>query len=102
MCSRSRLNKRFKTWCAAWSLLMVVASSTAQAAWDAVPTVSWSTLRPSDFRDDELDIPFFLDHFHELVDGIQETGPERGFINIRVWRGQEQQRSYNARVMESY
>jgi len=82
--------------------LFFLVPSLASAAWDKVPTVDWSKLKPSDFRDDELDIPFFLDHFHELLDGIQETGPERGWINIRVWRGQGQQHSYNARVMESY
>jgi hypothetical protein len=80
----------------------IVAPARAPAAWDPVPTVDWSKLKPSDFRDDELDIPFFLEHFHELLNGIQETGPERGWIDIRVWRGESQQHSYNARVMESY
>src|SRR3954463_15168417 len=81
---------------------LLLLASPLHAAWDSVPRVDWSKLKPADFRDDELDIPFFLDHFHELVNGIQETGPERGWINIRVWRGEAQQRSYNARVMESY
>jgi hypothetical protein len=83
-------------------LLTVLVPSSARAAWDAVPPVDWSKIKLSDFRDDELDLPFFLDHFHELANGIVETGPQRGYITAHVWRGLGQQHPYNARVMETY
>lgn len=70
-------------------------------AWDELPRVDWSKVKPSDFADDELDLPFYLQHFHVLADGIVEQGPERGWIKAGVWRG-EKDPSYNARVLENY
>src|SRR4051812_12085927 len=88
-------------------LLMFVAiatcfvSAAASAAWEKIPPVDWSKIKPSDFRDDELDLPYDLEHFHVLANGIVEEGPDRGFINAGVWRGAKDP-SYNARVLENY
>lgn len=83
-------------------LFSLLISAPARGDWEKVPPVDWSKLKPADFRDDELDLPFFLDHFHELVNGVVETGPQRGWITSHVWRGRDQQHPYNARVMETY
>src|SRR5690242_15960420 len=73
----------------------------ASAAWEKIPPVDWSKIKPADFRDDELDLPYDLEHFHVLANGIVEEGPDRGFINAGVWRGAKDP-SYNARVLENY
>jgi len=74
---------------------------TARAAWEKVPPMDFSKLKPADFRDDELDLPYYLEHFHELANGVVEEGPNRGFIAGAFWRGANQP-PYNARVLENY
>jgi hypothetical protein len=63
--------------------------------------VDLAKLRPADFQDAELDLPFYLAHFKELADHVLEEGPNRGFINIPVWRSVSGNKPYNARIMES-
>jgi hypothetical protein len=58
----------------------------AAAAWDPLPSVDLARMHPTDFRDTELDMPFYLAHFREFAASVVEQGPERGFINIPVWR----------------
>src|SRR5688572_22135758 len=70
-------------------------------SWSAVPPADLSRFKPSDFSDAELDIPFYLHHFHKLANGVTETGPNKGFINIHVWRNADGQQTYNARIMEN-
>jgi hypothetical protein len=82
-------------------LLSFLALGTANAAWDPVPKVDLAKLRPADFRDTELDLPFYLAHFKELADNVLEEGPTRGFIHIPVWRSPRENQPYNARIMES-
>jgi hypothetical protein len=73
----------------------------AQAQWAAVPAIDLSTLKPSDFTDDELEIPFYLQHFHTFANSVVEAGPNKGFINIVVWRTPDVNKPYNARIMEN-
>ena len=72
------------------------------AKWDAVPSVEFSKITPDDFRDDELDLPYYLAKFRDIASAIVETGPDRGFIDTVVWRGAKDNKPYNARVMESH
>ena len=78
-----------------------LAAGVANAAWDPVPKVDLAKLRPADFQDTELDLPFYLAHFKELADNVLEEGPTRGFIHIPVWRSPRENQPYNARIMES-
>jgi hypothetical protein len=82
-------------------MLLSLFLSSAGAAWQPLPTVDLAKLRPADFRDDELDLPFYLAHFHQLAESVVEEGPDRGFINIPVWRSPGANKPYNARIMES-
>jgi hypothetical protein len=79
-------------------------ATTQQGAWDPVPRVDWSKIKLDDFADDELDLPYLLHHFHTVAEGVTETGANRGFMSIPVWRGRDknQQGPWNARVMESH
>ena len=89
------------------ALLTLFASSAARAqvasatGWPQVPPVDWSKLSPADFADDELDLPYYLAHFHRLANSVVETGENRGFIDLAVWRGAQDNRPHNARVMEN-
>jgi hypothetical protein len=71
------------------------------APWPKVPTVDWSKLKPENFSDDELDLPYYLGNFHQLANSVVETGENRGFIDLSVWRSQQDNKPYNARIMEN-
>jgi len=72
-----------------------------QSQWPAIPAVDLSKFKPSDFTDDELDMPYYLAHFHTFANSVTETGPDKGFINIAVWRSPDGNKPYNARIMEN-
>ena len=69
--------------------------------WPEVPAADLSKFKPSDFTNDELDMPYYLSHFHTFANGVVETGPNKGFINIAVWRTPDVNKPYNARIMEN-
>src|SRR5688572_6887786 len=100
MGSRNRIRLMFPV-----ALLFLAFSSTPIAQttsqWPKVPPADFSKLKPSDFRDDELDLPYYLAHFHRLANSVVEEGDNRGFINISVWRSPQDNKPYNARVMEN-
>lgn len=66
-----------------------------------VPSVDLSSLSPSDFADDELDLPYYLAHFSRIANSVDLTGPHRGFIDIAVWREPEFNTPGNPRIMEN-
>jgi hypothetical protein len=70
-------------------------------AYPPVPPLDASKIKPSDFADADLDMPFALSHFAQVANAIETDGTDRGFINISVWRGTNQLHPYNARIMES-
>lgn len=89
---------------ASFIAMLLIASFTTrpvQAQWPEVPDVDLSKFKPADFSDEELDIPFYLKHFHTFANSVVETGPDKGFINIHVWRGANDNKPYNARIMEN-
>jgi len=63
--------------------LLFVSSVPAQTAspWPKVPPADFRKLKPSDFADDELDLPYYLAHFHRVANSVVEDGDNRGFIN---------------------
>ena len=66
-----------------------------------VPALDAARIKPSDFSDADLDMPFALSHFARVANSVVLDGPTRGFIDISVWRGTNQLHPYNARIMES-
>ncbi|AHF91862.1 hypothetical protein OPIT5_18195 [Opitutaceae bacterium TAV5] len=71
------------------------------ARWPMVSPVDFSKLSAADFSDDELDLIEPLAHFSTFANAVVEEGPDRGFFNISVWRRAQENRTYNARVMEN-
>ena len=66
-----------------------------------VPAFDPARVRPSDFSDAELDMPYNITYLPRIANAVETDGPDRGFINISVWRGTPQLHAYNARIMES-
>jgi len=71
------------------------------AKWNPVPDIDLSTLNPSDFNDDELDLPYYLKHLHTVANAVIETGANRGFIGIRVYRSKEENVVHHSRIMDN-
>jgi hypothetical protein len=81
--------------------LLLAGAGIAAAAWRPVAPADLSRLKPAAFRDDELDLPYYLAHFHRLANAVVEEGPDRGFIRLPVWRAEKDNQPHNARIMEN-
>jgi hypothetical protein len=79
----------------------VSAAAPDAGGWAAVPPADLSRLKLSDFADDEIELPYYVAHFHEVANRVVESGEDRGFIDVHVWRNLKDNRPYNARIMES-
>ncbi len=66
-----------------------------------VPPIDAARIRPADFADADLDMPYALTHFARIANSVVPDGPDRGFISLSVWRGESNTHPYNARIMES-
>jgi hypothetical protein len=84
-----------------WMLLSACLVATVPPM-PSVPPMDFSQLPPTDFADEELDLPYALAHFHRLANGVRDEQPDLGFIDLPVWRRAEDNRPYNARVMENH
>ncbi|MCE5216527.1 hypothetical protein LLH03_05770 [bacterium] len=84
----------------ACGLAILTACCSAQQA--PVPQTDLSKLKPSDFADDDLDMPYLLHHFARVANSVLMDGPNRGFLSLPVWRNAKDNKPYNARVMESH
>jgi hypothetical protein len=76
-----------------------------------VNELDWSIADPSSVSDSDAYIPigyspdqslaYYLGHFHRLANAVRDSDPNRGFIDIHVWREASHQVPDNARIMES-
>lgn len=53
------------------------------------------------FSEEEWFVPYYLKHFSTLANSLVDTGTNKGYINIVVWRTPEVNKPYNARIMEN-
>ena len=83
-----------------WTILVIAVPSRASEL-PFVPPADLSALHPADLRDTELDLPFYLAHFHRVANSVRSSGESRGFIDIPVWRARRENHPGNARIMES-
>lgn len=65
-----------------------------------VKAVRLEDIDPELFSEYEWYMPYYLGHFPEVANSVQDTGKNRGYINISVWRGSQNFHTYNARIME--
>ena len=101
MTSNAALRTTTALWMSVGSLCLTTLATPAAFSQTPVAPADLSRLSPSDFRDDELDLPYYLAHFHRLANSIALDGPRRGFIDIAVWRSPADNQPYNARIMEN-
>jgi hypothetical protein len=66
-----------------------------------VREINLEKINPDKFSEDEWYMPYYLSHFAEVANSVLDTGSNRGYINISVWRGTQNFHTYNARIMES-
>ena len=81
--------------------VLVLTLSIPCSAQAPVRPADLSKLSPRDFRDDELDLPYYLANFHRLANSVALSGDRRGFIDIAVWRSPQDNQPHNARIMEN-
>lgn len=65
-----------------------------------VKEVNLSQIDPASFSEEEWFIPYYLKHFAAVANSVVDTGEDRGFFDLSVWRGSHNHHTYNARVME--
>jgi hypothetical protein len=82
-------------------LMMGAAVVPLRAAADEVPALDAAKIRPSDFTDADVDLPFYLAHFARVANSVVMDGPDRGFIKLSVWRTPKDNLPHNARIMEN-
>jgi hypothetical protein len=86
------------------SVMLVLTATVATAwgqSWPKVKEFDLAKWSPNDFKDDELDLPCYLKHFHSIANSVVESGPDKGFISLPVWRRPQDNKPYNARIMEN-
>jgi hypothetical protein len=66
-----------------------------------VKSVELRSVDPSLFSKEEWYVPYYLKNFSRVANSVLDTGTNRGFINISVWRTPDVNMPYNARIMES-
>ena len=66
-----------------------------------VKEVNLAKMDPSLFQEEEWYAPYYLAHFARLANSIADTGANRGFFRIPVWRNERDNQPYNARIMEN-
>jgi hypothetical protein len=82
-----------------WILVLLIPFMSPAAE---VPVANLAAVKASDFADDELDLPYYLANFHRVANSVPLEGDLRGWITASVWRGNSNQHTYNARVLESH
>jgi hypothetical protein len=69
-----------------------------------IPAADLAEIKVSDFSDTELrrEVPYYLAYFHRVSNSVRMSGADRGFITLPVWRRKQDNRPYNARVLENH
>lgn len=65
-----------------------------------VKQVALSQIDPKNFSEEEWYMPYYLKHFATVANSVLDSGENRGYFNLSVWRGSHNHHTYNARVME--
>lgn len=87
-----------------WVCLMTVDAISANAEEEpaTVPPLSADAVNPATFSEDEVRLAYMLVHLPTVANAVAMAGEHRGFIDIRVWRRPQDNKPYNARVLENH
>ncbi len=94
--------KLLHAWLLAAALILGGVGVAAAAPMPKVAPPDFSKIKPADFSDAELDMPYLLAHLHTVANAIVEQGERRGLFTLPVWRNEKDVRFYNARIMENH
>ncbi len=84
-------------------VIAIVISTQAPAnSPEKVPPFDPATVDPSLFQGEEYVYGYYLKHLAELANSVLMEGDNRGFIDIPVWRSEQDNQPYNARVLENH
>ncbi|MCH8524000.1 MAG: T9SS type A sorting domain-containing protein [Balneolales bacterium] len=85
--------------------------NTILTGWNPLPSVNISGISPEVIGDwlvdrpasqgPDHDINYYIAHFHRVANAVRTSDPNKGFIDISVWRHAADNEPYNARIMES-
>ena len=70
---------------------------------NSLPEVKQAELAKIDpelFTPEEWFLPYYLEHFARVANSVVDTGSNRGYFDLSVWRGARNHHTYNARIME--
>ncbi|MDA0709878.1 MAG: hypothetical protein O3B73_06695 [bacterium] len=56
---------------------------------------------PSLFSEDEVSYVYHLKHLSTVANAVVMSGENRGFIDLKVWRRPQDNKPYNARILEN-
>jgi len=65
-----------------------------------VKEVELSKIDAGLFAEEEWYMPYYLEHFARVANSVVDTGSNRGYFDLSVWRGARNHHTYNARIME--
>ena len=65
-----------------------------------VKEVDLNKIDPGQFAEEEWYMPYYLKHFARVANSVVDTGSNRGYFDLSVWRGARKHHTYNARIME--
>jgi len=65
-----------------------------------VKELDLSKIDPGLFAEEEWYVPYYLKHFARVANSVVDTGSNRGYFDLSVWRGAKNHHTYNARIME--
>jgi hypothetical protein len=85
-----------------WSIFSACSPNqqSAETSLPKVKPVDLKDINPELFTVEEWYMPYYLKHFAAVANSVSDTGIDRGFFNLSVWRGSRNHHPYNARVME--
>jgi hypothetical protein len=76
-------------------------SNTDVSGLPKVEDLDLTEIDPASFAEDEWYMPYYLKHFSRLANSVLDTGQNIGYIDISVWRSEEVNQPYDARIMEN-
>jgi hypothetical protein len=95
----------------AFSQTNLSTSTSENTVWNPLPPVDISTISPAAMGDwlidrpvaqgVDYDINYYIAHFHRVANAVRTSDPNKGFIDIVIWRQPQDNEPYNARIMES-
>ena len=82
-------------------VIMLVSCSRNSSELNQVKSVDLTQVDPILFSKEEWFIPYYLFHFPRVANSLIDSGTNKGYIDIAVWRTPDVNKPYNARIMEN-